>query len=123
MVKDLVRLADSTAQPPENPDAELIVLCKEFIELEQRQDELYEKNEDLDAIPHEVVDQIQAQQEALAEQIDGMSFKSMEGAQMIARAAARWAKDMIEDGFAELGGLHGDLYFTLVKGLIGENGA
>lgn len=42
---------------------------------------------------------------------------------MIARAAACWAKDVIENGFAELGGLHGDLYFTLVKGLIGENAA
>ena len=44
----------------------------------------------------------------------------MDGARAIARAAACWAKDMIEDGFAELGGLHGDLYFALVKGLIAE---
>jgi hypothetical protein len=90
-------------------DAALIALCQEFIDLEHRRDNL-----------GEALEPIYARQRVLAAQIDSMSFKTMEGARMIARAAACWAKDVIEDGFAELGGLHGELYFTLVRGLIGE---
>jgi hypothetical protein len=113
LINDLIRI---NAAP--NPDAELIALCQEFIDLELRYDEM------VTSLQGEALNKAwergQARQKVLAAEIGCMSFKTMEGAAMIARAAACWAKDVIENGFAEFGGLHGDLYFTLVKGLIGE---
>ena len=96
----------------------MIALCQEFIDLEERYGEL------ITTLQGEALDKAwelgQARQKVLAAEIGCMSFKTMEGAHMIARAAACWAKDAIADRFAELGGLHGDLYFTLVKGLIAK---
>lgn len=100
-----------------NPDAELIALCQHFDDLELRSDALIEESDHLN---DEAIASISAQQRALAEQIARTPFTTIDGARVIARAGAIWAKDAISDRFAELGELHGDLYFTLVKGLIGE---
>lgn len=109
---------------PPNPDAHLIALCQEFIDIERTINDMFPGKQnaiDDDKTRSVAAAPLEARQEALVEEIAGIPFKTMEGARMIARAAACWAKDVIENGFAELGGLHGDLYFTLVKGLIGEN--
>lgn len=97
----------------EGPDAELIMLCRSFIALEEVS--RAEENDDFDETP--LQKEVYAKQAAMIDHLYGIRAQTVEGAVMRLRAAVAYCPELIRPGTGTLSEI---LLTAAIRDLTGE---